>query len=352
MLNINGIIMKTKILKNIIILSFINVLNNIAFAEDNVEQKNEVINEKIQNHVNKIIIVKDEVNQNVTDYINRSNYKYDHDINYDLKLQNDSLSSFLEDEQVTDEVKNKIIDTTISMKNFINYIETLNIDNFIVVNIPSYQLIAFENFNPVLESKVVVGLKNRKTPLETLNVISLKYNPTWTPTVNMIKKHIKRNGKINIDFLKKHGLKAYKDGEEILYEDLINEENYHYSQPSGIDNALGVIKFETDSKKNIYLHDTNQPNLFNKKERAFSSGCVRVQNYLDLASWLSDSSKEKIEKNINKNKTYYQKVKKTPVFFTYFQTLVNKNNELVIFKNNYNLSSEYIQNMFTIIDLN
>ena len=56
--------------------------------------------------------------------------------------------------------------------------------------------------------------------------------------------------------------------------------SYRFTQPSGDGNALGVLKFETTSKQNIYLHDTNERILFTHNTRVYSSGCIRVKNIL------------------------------------------------------------------------
>lgn len=285
--------------------------------------------------------------------INKSHYKYDYDVYYDLFEQYEKLQAFIDHPKISENANKAVKNTLIQLENFLNYIQNNGIGRFVIVNIPSYNLVAFdENYLPVLESKVVIGARNKKTPLKTINIVSLKYNPTWTPTTNMIKNHIMKKEGVNIDYLISHGLKAYQNRQEIPYEEIELGQNYRFSQPSGIDNALGVLKFETNSKDNIYLHDTNQPYLFNNKVRANSSGCIRVQNYLDLASWLTSNDNEsenikKIENNIHKNKIFYQKVDHTPVFFTYFQAFVNRNGKLNNFSNIYKLTDEEIHQMFS-----
>ena len=58
---------------------------------------------------------------------------------------------------------------------------------------------------------------------------------------------------------------------------------YLVRQPTGPDNVLGVVKFMFPNKHHVYVHDTNHRELFERHERTFSSGCVRVRNPLDLA---------------------------------------------------------------------
>ena len=61
---------------------------------------------------------------------------------------------------------------------------------------------------------------------------------------------------------------------------------YRLRQQSGAQNALGLYKFNTPNKRAIYLHDTPSKSLFNKEQRAFSSGCIRVQNADEFAALL------------------------------------------------------------------
>jgi hypothetical protein len=66
---------------------------------------------------------------------------------------------------------------------------------------------------------------------------------------------------------------------------------YHVYQPSGDDNALGVVKFLFPNKHAVYMHDTPSKKLFNSEVRAFSHGCVRVRNPLSLAEHLLATDK-------------------------------------------------------------
>lgn len=76
-------------------------------------------------------------------------------------------------------------------------------------------------------------------------------------------------------------------------------------QRPGPRNALGKVKFLFPNEYNIYLHDTNARNLFERSDRAFSHGCIRVERPLELARHLlhDDSSwnQEKIKKAMNAN---------------------------------------------------
>lgn len=192
----------------------------------------------------------------------------------------------------------------------------------IIVNIPSYTLHAInvETGEEVVQSKVIVGKPIHQTPVYRMNLVALKYNPTWTPPMSVIKRSVLPN--VNSGYVRSHGLRAV-DGRGNSYNlnsispsDILRG-RYTVQQPPGTSNSLGILKFETDSPDDIYLHDTNERSLFGKASRSFSLGCVRVQQWPDLAAILIESDKEGVFKNINKGKTYIQKVNKTPIFITY-----------------------------------
>jgi len=82
---------------------------------------------------------------------------------------------------------------------------------------------------------------------------------------------------------------------------------------------LGVLKFETNSPDNIYLHDTNEKHYFGYNTRIYSSGCIRVQEFKDLANWIRDAND--VNEKLKKKETYYEKVNKTPVYLTYNQVV-------------------------------
>lgn len=351
---------------NLIALTLLN-LTSQSLADENLENFVEPNNEYVEEHSkiseinnNKIkteskIEVKADKTQNnnldndFIDKINKSNYIYDYDIDYNLTTQYNALKEKLLDSNIPKQDKKTIEANLEQLSDLIDYLNTTN-DKFIIVNIPSYHLVAFNNDNTIgLESKVIIGGINKRTPLNSINILSLKYNPTWTPTPNMVNKNVFKNGSLNINYLKSHGLKAYQNGRVVSYNDLDYAEDYQFIQPSGLNNSLGVLKFETDSNANIYLHDTNEAGLFKNKNRAKSSGCVRVQNYVDLASWLSfgdNKNHEYIKNEINKQKTHWQKVEKTPVYFIYLTTLVDKNGELIKFNNIYNYPLKTIRNLY------
>lgn len=139
---------------------------------------------------------------------------------------------------------------------------------FILVNIPSFELVALQDGVLVLRSRVVVGKPAAGTPEMLSSMFAVQFNPSWTPTPSMIR-----------------------------------NEGLHY-MPPGPQNPLGRIMFDLDNDEFIYLHDTNEGALFNRAQRALSHGCIRVEQARALAAWSLGVSEKEIDAMISQGKTY------------------------------------------------
>ena len=104
-------------------------------------------------------------------------------------------------------------------------------------------------------------------------------------------------------------------------------------QPPGPKNALGKIKFKFPNRFSVYLHDTPTRYLFKRNVRAFSHGCVRLSNPVELLDTIATFNKDinlKRSKIILKGKRKVQiNVKnKLPIYLVYLTAGINKDNEL------------------------
>ncbi len=165
---------------------------------------------------------------------------------------------------------------------------------FILVNIPSYELIAFQDGAPVLRSKVVVGAAGTSTPELLSNMYAIKYNPDWTPTPSIVR----------------------------------NEASVYI--PSGPRSPLGRLKLELDNDQAIYLHDTPQKSYFGRDKRALSHGCVRVQQIRELAAWADGVSVDEIDQKIRTGRMYTERLpEEIPVYIGYFTRFPDEFNQPV-----------------------
>jgi murein L,D-transpeptidase YcbB/YkuD len=141
--------------------------------------------------------------------------------------------------------------------------------NHVLVNIPSYTLAVRHDGQEVWSAKVVVGKPGEQaTPLLSATMKSITINPTWNVPPSIIKNEYLPALSRDPSALSRLGLKMgrNKDGSVRVY------------QPPGEKNALGRIRFNFPNSFLVYHHDTPNKNLFAQAERAFSHGCMRVQN--------------------------------------------------------------------------
>jgi murein L,D-transpeptidase YcbB/YkuD len=148
---------------------------------------------------------------------------------------------------------------------------------YVILNIPDYTLKVMQNGAQVWTTKVVAGQPGiHATPLLTETMKFITVNPTWNVPPSIIYKEYLPALAQDPTVLQRMGLKL----------DRARDGSIHISQPPGEANALGRIRFNFPNKFLVYQHDTPDKNLFAKDERAFSHGCMRVQNPDQYASVL------------------------------------------------------------------
>lgn len=186
-------------------------------------------------------------------------------------------------------------------------------EDYIWVNIAFQRLWAMFDGKLIETHRTVVG--NNDTDTDQVTALKGKINrtkmfsfkmtrvilaPRWYPTQRVIELEIGKHLATEPDYLERHDYvrEMQPDGTEVYY------------QRAGKENLLGDVKFQGPNKYNIYLHDTNARALFGKARRAFSHGCIRVQDPLTLAelvlgrdkgmspSQIREAIKEKEEKII------------------------------------------------------
>jgi murein L,D-transpeptidase YcbB/YkuD len=146
----------------------------------------------------------------------------------------------------------------------------------VIVNIPDYRLTLWNNNKVYWTTKIVVGKPNKATPLISAEMKFITVNPTWNVPPSIIENEYLPALQQDPDALDRIGLKIEQapDGTVRIY------------QPPGAGNALGRIRFNFPNKFLVYQHDTPDKYLFAKEKRAYSHGCMRVQNPLEYGEKL------------------------------------------------------------------
>jgi len=150
-------------------------------------------------------------------------------------------------------------------------------DAYVILNIPDYTLKVMQRGQQVWTTRVVTGKPGtHATPLLTETMKYITVNPTWNVPPSIVYNEYLPALQQDPTVLQRMGLKLEQN----------RDGSVHISQPPGEANALGRIRFNFPNKFLVYQHDTPDKNLFSRDERAFSHGCMRVQNPDQYASVL------------------------------------------------------------------
>ena len=158
--------------------------------------------------------------------------------------------------------------------------------------------------------EVIIGKPGRSTPLLETTIERIEFNPYWdVPTSiqhDVVQKALKHGNIAN--YFRNHGYRMIVGGEEV--NPSTNNTNYRIRQDPGEGNMLGRIMFVLKNTGGVQMHDTPMKNLFNEDVRRFSSGCIRVENAVALASYILEISEEEVMTHINEGRNKYVPVKK------------------------------------------
>ncbi len=141
-------------------------------------------------------------------------------------------------------------------------------DSHVMLNIPDYTLKVVKNGAAVWHTRVVVGLPSKATPILTETMKYITVNPTWNVPPSIIYNEYLPALQRDPTVLDRMGLKLTQN----------RDGSVHVSQPPGERNALGRIRFNFPNKFLVYQHDTPTKHLFAQTRRAYSHGCMRVQD--------------------------------------------------------------------------
>jgi len=166
---------------------------------------------------------------------------------------------------------------------------------YLIVNIPAYQLIAYEEGEARLSMPVIIGSRWRPTPVTAGLLYKVVLNPFWTVPRNIALRDVVPRQRRNPDYMPSYHIRVFSDwegSEELDPQQIdwsaVNDRHFPYMlrQDPGPKNPLGQAKFLFNNPYSVYLHDTPDEALFAESVRAYSSGCIRLEEPLRLATFL------------------------------------------------------------------
>ena len=218
-------------------------------------------------------------------------------------------------------------------------------DDFVLVNIAGFRAYLIRDRQIAWETKVQVGAAYHQSPVFRDEMKYLVFNPTWTVPYSIASKEILPAIKRDPEYFEKRDFDVKDRTGEIIDPATVDWSSvtrrsfgYTLVQRPGPSNALGRVKFMFPNKYAVYLHDTPSKYLFGKAERAFSHGCIRVENPYDFAEQLLGPGwdQNKIAATLDSKETKTVMLPKPlPVLLMYWTTVVDREGEVYFYNDVY-----------------
>ena len=209
----------------------------------------------------------------------------------------------------------------------------------VIVNLPDFTLRVTHNATQIWSTRIVIGKQDMPTPLlsETMKFITI--NPTWNVPPSIVNNEY-------LPWLQRDPAALERMGLRVTYN---RDGSIHIYQPPGEANALGRIRFNFPNRFLVYQHDTPDKHLFAHDVRAYSHGCMRVQNpakyaevLLNIArpneSWTAD----KVKRMFGTGEQDIQLPAQIWVLLTYQNAFIDEAGKLQIRRDIYNIDSRTI----------
>lgn len=222
---------------------------------------------------------------------------------------------------------------------------------YIIANIPAYQVDMVDNGKTIYNTRAVVGRRDRPTPRFTNTLRYVVMAPTWTVPPTIMKKDELPKLRKNAAAFDANFEAVSNDGKTVLAPSQVDWSSpsanaFMLRQKPGPHNALGRVKFLFPNKHSIYLHDTPHRNLFKNQYRARSSGCIRLNDPLELADVLLNDTAwtpAKIKTQTRQKSSKWVKPSQpVPIYLVYWSTWASLDGQVHHAKDVYRLDGKLI----------
>lgn len=228
---------------------------------------------------------------------------------------------------------------------------------YLLVDIAGFQIYFCREDAVVWSSRIQVGKPYRHTPVFKSKLRYIVFNPGWVVPPTILKEDILPKLVRDPGYLEKMKIRVIGRDGTALDPDAIEWTRYRsgnvpftLKQDPGPHNALGRMKFIFPNKHLVYLHDTASANLFEKEERAFSSGCIRVEKYLELAQILLGDpvhwGRDRIRTVIDSGETRQVPLpSKMPIILIYATVSVDQSGSVIFKKDIYDRDGAVLEGL-------
>lgn len=224
--------------------------------------------------------------------------------------------------------------------------------HYILVNIANFKLQVVREKDTISTYKTIVGRVSRKTPIFSEEIDHLIFNPSWTIPPTIKNNDVIPGVRKNLDYLSNKNIQVYNTKGEKLDPSKIDwtkseVKSFSYRQPPGNSNPLGKVKIMYPNSYLIYLHDTPSQSIFDQNSRAQSSGCIRVENAIDLSKYLlrdqPEYTSELLDSIINRGVIKRIDMKQKVNIHHFYWTAWRENGETIFTDDIYNYDEATLQ---------
>ena len=224
---------------------------------------------------------------------------------------------------------------------------------FVTVNIAGFRAFVYKDGNMEWSTRAMVGKDYRRTPVFRGDIQYMEFNPTWTIPPTILRNDTLPAIKLDPNYLASKNIRVidsngkFVDPQTVDWNRYTTMVPYTLRQDPGPDNALGTVKFIFPNKHAVFLHDTPHRELFSQPERAFSSGCIRIEHPLKLAEWLlgdENYPEPVLQSIVDSRKTQrISLAQPIPVIITYLTASLDLDGNPLFFRDIYNLDAKVLQ---------
>ncbi|MGB3338897.1 MAG: L,D-transpeptidase family protein [Devosia sp.] len=225
----------------------------------------------------------------------------------------------------------------------------------VFVNIPEFRLAISRDGVEEYTTRVVVGTPKNQTPIFSDSIRHVVVNPYWNVPSSIIRGEVAPAVLRNPGYIDNQNMDLLYNGSPVSPWQVdwtqVSTSNFPFRvrQRPGPGNALGQIKFLFPNKHDVYLHDTPSKSLFARAFRAYSHGCVRVQNPMEFADALMANepniSRASLEAMFGPSERWVNPDHQIPVHLAYFTIRVDGDGALKSFGDVYGHNAKLIAAM-------
>ena len=230
-------------------------------------------------------------------------------------------------------------------------------DRRIDVNIPHFRLKLIDAGRVVQDMAVVVGRTDRQTPMLDVRLVAVQFNPPWGVPDRNAREDLLPRFRSDPGRMQAMGYRLYQriDG-ELTEIDATTLDFSTYSkdrfpfiirQDPGEVNALGRIKFVMPNRDDIFMHDTPDRHLFRRPDRAFSSGCIRLERPMDLLSEAFSGmpawNRERFDRVLESGATQGASLARAIPLRLLYDTVIVEGRSVVMRRDIYGLDAAYLR---------